>query len=464
MALERGGVFFVTDPPPSFDFGIDCFSYETKSDFRGICMIPAGFHIIYWSTGIGSRQGYFIPFEKDEVVVKSWDSVVEDLLPVHNLSDWSLSNLLAAISRGELDPHLGPYPLEIYKSWTNLSNYITSSSLSLVGIPPHTLILPGDLQDAHSPEEKNLQALQPYFPNSARIAQYCDIKSFERQFLQSNQFENGSQVTQFHLDRSELLGYLLTHHYKTWENLLAELQISFLLFMLIFSYPSLEHWKSLVNLISSSERVLLQHPQFTCGFLRAFYEQLHYSPDDFFETEISSNNFLRPILSSLFDNLGGALDEHVREHRNRLLIFTQKKFNIYQEDSRVSGMDKYILVEEDMPVIVGDQELSDLEKYREGDPSAKSQGSNTEKIPGPPPQTNTSDNIALQEGLFSWRYPLLYEEMVRHNDQATVSREDLVMTSMRIIDEMEPSEGLKHLHDEAVRFLENEVSLWGRTE
>jgi A1 cistron-splicing factor AAR2 len=455
--LERGGVFVVTDPPPSFDFGIDCMNYETRADFRGVCMIPAGLHFVYWGTGMGSRQGCFMFFDKDEIIVKSWDSVVEDLLPTHSLSEWSLSNLRTAIHRGELDANLGPYPFETLNSWQNLSNYISLSALALVGIGPHTPVFPGDLEElpANQKAERDLQSVQPYFPNAARVAQFCDIKDIERRFLQTHQFQDQSQLSQFHLERSDLLAHLLSAHYQSWETLLGELQISFLLFMLIYSHPALQHWKSLVYLISSSERILLQHPLFTCGFLRTFYEQLHYSPDDFFETELSCDNFLRPVLSSLFENLGGAstgegLDDHVREHRNRLFTFTQKKFNIYREESRSTGVDKFALAEEDMPVVVTEQEIRSLEKY------------SPVSVPPPaaPPAGPESGISVAAEGLFSWRYPLLFDAMQRHNSEGLVAGEDMVMAAMRILDEVESSDASKTLRDEAINFLENEVSLW----
>jgi A1 cistron-splicing factor AAR2 len=462
---ERGGVFIVTDPPPSFDFGIDCMNYETRADFRGVCMIPSGLHFIYWGTGMGSRQGSFMFFGKDEIVVKSWDSIVEDLLPTHSLSEWSLSNLFSAIHRGELDANLGPYPIETLNSWQNLSNYISLSVLALVGIGPHTPVFPGDLEELPESRktERNLQSVQPYFPDAARVAQFCNINGIERRFLQSHQFEDQTQLSQFHLDRSDLLAHLLSAHYQSWEALLGELQVSFLLFMLIYSHPALQHWKSLIYLIASSERVLLQHPLFTCGFLRTFYEQLHYSPDDFFETELSCDNFLRPVLSSLFENLGGAaggegveLDQHVREHRNRLFTFSQKKFNIYKEESRSTGVDKFALAEEDMPVVVSEKEIQSLEQYNP--PPASTAGESGETISAFESGDSVAAAAAVQEGLFSWRYPLLFGAMV--------AGEDLVMTSMRILDQEIESgdDASKALQGEAVAFLENEVSLWNKNQ
>ncbi len=112
-------------------------------------------------------------------------------------------------------------------------------------------------------------------------------------------------------------------------------QLSFVLFLLLYSYPALEQWKALVSLISESERVLLHGPSsstnssrapqagsktnmnnrpgsnrgdasqmkegnFGALFIRTFYEQLNYVPEDFFENELSKDSFLKPVVSSLF--------------------------------------------------------------------------------------------------------------------------------------------------------------------
>jgi A1 cistron-splicing factor AAR2 len=401
---------------------------------------------------------------KDRIVIKSWDSVVEDILPSHTLSDWSVANLIQSIDRGELDGNLGPYPLDTLKSWQNLSNYLTLSVLASVGLAPHTPIFPGDYDDLMPKQrtEQNLQAIQPYFPNVARVAQYCDIKKIEKELILN--LRDRSKVTAFNLDKSDLLEHLIKTHYGSWENLLGEFQLSFLLFMLLYSYPSLNQWKLLVSLICLSEKFLLEHSDFACGFLRCFYEQLHYSPDDFFETEISCENFLRPAFSSLFEILGThSLDSHVREHRNRIFSFIQKKFNLYDEKAELvlTGDEKYTLVDEDMPVVVSEKELQQhSQTISEGDSYHLTDGMEMSEARA------DVTNSQVQAGLFNWRYPLLFAEMTRYNSERSVGGEDLVMTAMRILDGdsliFDTPSKVEQLQSEALKFLENEVSLWSK--
>ena len=262
--------------------------------------------------------------------------------------------------------------------------------------------------------------------------------------------------------------------------------------------------------------------------------------DDFFETEISSDNFLKPALSNLFESLDSQpLSSSLDAMRKRLFLFIQKKFNLYvdgrEEMAETGGVNlnmcegtKFNLMEEDMPVVVlpedmhgssartesvsaaggkgvsfaddcahqgGSQssnEENDVEqrarnirgKWNEIDialglsPAARStdgEDNNTggrmqvvdesELLPPVPPNQNINPNaderdsrgtggssepsaddsvrssLALQSNMFSWRYPLLFDEMTRNNSVIQSSpagvlcgQEDLTMTAMRIIE------------------------------
>lgn len=285
---QRGGVLYITDPPPTLDFGIDCMHYETGNKFRGVSMVPKGLHFVYHSTGMGSRQGFFLYFDKDSIVVKSWDTKNEDISAQLLLPEAALQALIISINSGQEDQYLGPYPLQQHSSWLNLSNFITASTLQRAGLDFHTPIYPGDAEDipAELLSEQNKQAVTSYFPDQARIAQFCDIKLLEhnlRNAISGSTTLDASakalELSQLYLDNSPLLESVVSQYFdSSWEELLAEMQLSFMLFMLIFSYPALQQWKALVNLICRSERVLVAQPNFTSCFIRLFYEQLQYSP------------------------------------------------------------------------------------------------------------------------------------------------------------------------------------------
>ena len=46
--FEQGAVFILHDFPEGSEFGIDYMSWDTGPNFKGLKMIPAGVHFIYF--------------------------------------------------------------------------------------------------------------------------------------------------------------------------------------------------------------------------------------------------------------------------------------------------------------------------------------------------------------------------------------------------------------------------------
>jgi hypothetical protein len=110
-----------------------------------------------------------------------------------------------------------------------------------------------------------------------------------------------TELSKFHYDTSTLLQQLIDTVYEgKWADVIAELQLAFLLFMNLYSFPALNQWKALVNMLCTAQTAPTRYPQLYTAFIRAFQEQLNVVPSDFFENEISTGNFLSPALSSLF--------------------------------------------------------------------------------------------------------------------------------------------------------------------
>lgn len=198
-----------------------------------------------------------------------------------------------------------------------------------------------------------------------------------------------------------------------------------------------------VHVISMSERFLLSKVEFTCSFFRILYEQLNFSPTDFFETELSRDNFLKPVLTNLLSSTDiDNGDARLMENRKRFLNFIRKKFSILREDSSQSllpGQRYYDMVDENLPVVV------DLEPARSSD---------EEQAPALQFFASSGSAMSRHEidcALYSWRYPALYDSMevrfcifictrlssyhVNLNDDVEQVGEDLVMAATRILDE-----------------------------
>lgn len=183
----------------------------------------------------------------------------------------------------------------------------------------------------------------------------------------------GGALTSFLLDRSEWLGWLLAHEYSPPPDssrpparaadglsaceagLLGELQLSFLLFLRLSCLASLEQWKRLVSLLCGCEAALKARTALFVGFVQALRAQLAFAPPDFFDDELSADNFLRSALGGLAARAGAeplakaegqqALAPALAAELARLRAFALERFRI---DIEVDLADE----DEDEPTVV----------------------------------------------------------------------------------------------------------------
>jgi A1 cistron-splicing factor AAR2 len=468
---ETGAVLMIPDVPLGLDFGINCMSFETGPKFIGMSMIPKGLHFIYHSTGMASRQGFFWRAGSSEVAVCRWDSFEEHIRPRESISDEAKILLVQQLKRGDLNNNLGAYPVAEHHVWLNLTCFIYESVLSRANCPVGEIIYPSEAQDLATlnivgssgtkPRSKTADETWAVESKSSQLqgnfAQFVNILAAEVTLtdeIRGAQLESrANDLTSIYLDKSLILEHLVATEYNlSWENVLGEMQLSFMLFLLIFCYDALDHWKKLVDTICRSEKALIAKPDFAVAFMRILYEQLNFAPTDFFVNELSKDNFLRPAVSSLFENLKqprGVLKTSVVEHRNRLLNFFQKKFNLFeQHDEEVKSMqnsvnvadDNYNLVGEDNPVVVLSSEIDAYEERSSGESHAMiiDEDKSIEKLNGDLAEEETSQLVTpaqISIAMFNWRYPNLYDNMV-----AAGLNEDLEMAAVRILSESEERE------------------------
>lgn len=422
-------ILFITgEPPARLELGIDCYIYETGSKFKGISVIPSGLHFLYYGTGLGPRQGFFFRAQPGEVIVCTWDASSEEILPRHSLSEASFANLKRSILVGEQNAHLGPYPVQQHHLWLNISCFITEKTLERADCSPGSLLVPGDETDtadiklidaskknrqrkvgareqANNGKDKgssdgNYNRKTVEVQSIAHTARFLDVNGINMFLIEkANASQSASAVTAMMIDKSILVQHIVQADFNgDWSLLMGEMQLAFLLFMLLYSYPALQHWKLLINTICSSESFLTNQTDFTSAFMKVLFSQLKFSPDDFFETELSRSNFLRPVLTSLFSSLSGrsvstgtsaatkqtnrsaSVEMTLREHQHRLLTFVQKKFGLLlhktvigsAEPGHISNNNSSVVEnqfninddddDEDQPIVVSAEELNEAMK------------------------------------------------------------------------------------------------------
>ena len=377
---SMGAVLYICDAPPNLDFGIDCMNYETGPNFRGLSMIPPGLHFVYFSTGLGSRQGFFVFCEERDFIVRSWDTANEEITPSNSLSEASMASLTQSLERGELNHQLGPYPFPQHRAWLSLSSHISATVLERADCSSGSNIIPGAAEDmeALQPASSSSRggaphqlpptssAVKLYFPGLARVARFADMAAAEAHLREETHKspDRARLLTSLYRDKSHLSRHVVrTCFGDSLAELLGETQLAFVLFLLVFSHPALVYWKAAVHLVCSSESLLKQQPTFSAAFVKSLHAQLNFSPEDFFEIELSRENFLRPSLSALFAALSGAdVPDPLPECSRRLLKFVKKKFDLYDGQAPAAWADHadeaFNLVDEDMPVVVDERDAS----------------------------------------------------------------------------------------------------------
>ena len=85
----------------------------------------------------------------------------------------------------------------------------------------------------------------------------------------------------------------------SWNAVLGELQLSFLLLLYVSSLAALEQWKKMVALLAASIPALEQ--SLVAPILDVLEAQLRRIPSDFFADVVSSSNFLGDALATACD-------------------------------------------------------------------------------------------------------------------------------------------------------------------
>jgi len=281
--------------PPGTEFGIDMKTYEVGPKFRGVSAIPLGLHFLYYGSGVGLRQGLFFRLSyPGEVIVKSWDPTKEELIEKGTgLPEGSMSNLLDALGKGQLNAQLGPYPQDQAALWRNLTNCVDESVLRLSGLLLETRILPGEdddealdhvlgrhhhrrrggeeMQEMDTTATSGATAVVPYFPELGLSPRLIDVLGPRR----PDNAMTPDQLTMYNLDSSQRLEALLRQEFQgNWKRFLGSIQLSFILFLTISSLVGLRHWKESVALLSGCREALTTRHDLFAAFVRILFTQV----------------------------------------------------------------------------------------------------------------------------------------------------------------------------------------------
>ncbi|XP_060580026.1 protein AAR2 homolog [Ruditapes philippinarum] len=340
VLFREGATFVLLDMPEGSEFGIDYNSWTTGPKFKGVKMIPPGIHFVYYSARSsslgGMRTGFFHNFCILELFYILLDISVEPVSPEDQ--ERVMSNMK------ELDQYLGPYPYESYKKWVSLTNHITEDLLSRLQPECGTITSVTQFESPSSNSEMRREAAEKQLSEEG---QSPDTKAKKHKGLPKLNKVAGTgmrftkipkqrypkdaspqEITKHSIDSTFILETLLSTAYAANNNeILGEIQIDFICFLIGHVYDAFDQWKKLVHLMCSSESALNSHSELFMDLISVLHFQVHEIPEDFFVDIVSANNFLTSTLQEFFSNLEeGNGDSSLRQRGRKFREHLTKKF------------------------------------------------------------------------------------------------------------------------------------------
>ena len=288
--VRTGGGLLCFQFPEGTDFGYDFKSWRVGPKFQGMKMIPKGLHLMSWGAGHDSTMAEFMWASPGEVQVRRWDPSLEtfETAPV---SGEELQRYTAAFHEFAFDEGTAGYAEEDHAVWEPLISLVDDDVLQRAGIPPGVHIMAGETTAESEP-----LAVVPHFDNVARTPTFSALPP--RRPTDTAGW-TAERISKYMYDGSDRLLILLEQY--GWRAMLGELQLSFVLFLVVASLDAWNWWKQLVALVCSCSDALIPHADEIVGFLQVFREQLKHIPADFFIDELSRDNFLEESLNKLVD-------------------------------------------------------------------------------------------------------------------------------------------------------------------
>uniref|UniRef100_A0A914V7U3 Protein AAR2 homolog n=1 Tax=Plectus sambesii TaxID=2011161 RepID=A0A914V7U3_9BILA len=338
--FEQGATLIFLEFPESAEFGVDYKSWTVGEKFKGLKMIPPGVHFIYYSCGRAPRIGFFHDFKPQEVLVKKWDKQTEDL-SMETVDEEEISRFRSNLQ--SMDPFLGPYPFDTYRSWFALSSHMTGPLVEQlcplsgrITSQAELVTMETELMEAATSEvARNSNTVDRQHPTRLRFADSQGLPimrirpGYDLRFhaIPERQQLSASERAGMVMDASAQLERLLTE-FSDEKQLLGELQFAFVCFLMGQIYESFEHWKRLVRLLCSCHEALVSRRQLFMDFLMTLHFQLKECPEDFFVDIVSRNNFLTITLANFFSNVDTTegVDPVLREKARKFKSYLTKRF------------------------------------------------------------------------------------------------------------------------------------------
>ena len=303
------------------------------------------------------------------IIARRYDGQTEEMscTPV---DDVTTTNLLRAVKDGTIGPQRvvsyesflmqqqqhrqqQQHPI---KNWKNVSAYITPSLLERRHIVSGEKIVPGSYENEEGRDgdsnDKRRQATPGNSNTDGTSICYPPIPCIEGS-------PSSSSTTPAHISRtghggtkrylshlspsdrtalfldaepgSRVLEIVLKQYYDgRWEELVGDVQLSFLLFLHLGCLSSFEHWRDCISMLSfAGAKIVSVHAELYTAIIHATSRHLSWIERDFFEeVEYSGGNFFIPALNRFIVLSSECGDEALLNAAKELGRVVQSRFGV----------------------------------------------------------------------------------------------------------------------------------------
>ena len=348
---SRGATLLLLDVPVRTQLGFDYLTFTTADKFKGIKMIPPGPHILHITPPPSAASSapplpshHWLYLHTADILVRRL-SPPASLLPLPDCDDEHRYQL--AVARFDFDSGLGPY--QPRTEWGKLSGWLSEAVVGRLEVERQRTekgwesrwkledkfekrieeVKEGQegedeemKQDRSRQTEEEKAALQQHSQEekaAANTARRQQLSQLTEQYsaiytpippLVVPANASPATITQLHLDRSHTIEQLLAalasrySHSSTataFHLLLAELQHSFLTFLLAHDPSAFSYYKHLLTVLSLSTAFFTNQPLLLSSLLVTLRPQLNELPADWLNDPLSSDSFMLECVERLLD-------------------------------------------------------------------------------------------------------------------------------------------------------------------
>lgn len=317
--------------PEGWLFGVDLQFFQTTPQFYGIKAIPDGIHVVHWGANQESvRSGHFFAANDQSVVIVRWNSEREEMeIGEEDIGELNVSATKSRI--GEYYRFMIQYPES--DIWRELVSKIKQTniddSLAKVVNSTSTSKEENEILKQSIHESANTRAVN----SGTKVEDDKIVKSLIDQpdaikFLEIDlkksfkPSELGSDRTQHMLDKTWYLNNIVLEQ-QSFDYLLGELQLGFLLMLVLANFSGAQQWLKIVELLTHCDKDIEGIPSRYRVFINIVTTQLENCPleyvDGFLDGERlgkSFSHFLSEQASKRLENVLEKIGINVEEEED----------------------------------------------------------------------------------------------------------------------------------------------------